>query len=233
MPAWAEQLADAFWHRAGGPPDPPRDLEPVIPRTADVFVASLANLTLTSAQAWIHRRGIAIPLAGSDRAVKGLVVAFRGRGVIFVEEALPPDERRVILAHEFAHYLLEYVRPRERVLRRIGPQVLPVLDGEASEPPAEWAALLAGVPLGVHTHFLSREFDPGDRVGRSERAANELALELLAPRRLLAMSEASIDDVARKLVDRYGLPSSWASGYAGAIVASNARRQSFSERLGL
>ena len=119
-----------------------------------------------------------MPLEVSDRRVSGLVMAYRGRGVIFLDSKLDAGEGRVILAHEFAHYLLDYLQPRDRLLRRMGAELIPVLDGvRPVEPSEEWAALFAGVSLGVHTHFLARDFTPGDRspIPAVERLAKDLA----------------------------------------------------------
>jgi len=238
MPAaWIERLAESFWGSVGGPPIRPRDLAPLITRTTDVVLVQIRDLCLSAARSWFDRRGVTVPVAGNDRPVKGLVVAFGGRGVIFVEMELPTDERRVILAHEFAHYLVEYLQPRNRLTRRLGDELCQHLDGQKPlEAPHEWAALLAGVPLRMHTHFLARE-NSDDWLPQVERTANELALELLAPHKLvladLRGTPPNRDEICEWLIAKYGLPLAWASGYAVTIADSHSRRRPFSERLGL
>jgi hypothetical protein len=238
MPArWSERIASAFWESAGGEPPFPRDLAPVITRVCDLVIVPQPDLTSNIAMKWLKLRDIDLPLEGNDRRAKGLVVAFRGRGVIFLDADLDTNERRVILAHEFAHHLLEYALPRSRVLRRLGPEVLPVLDAERpATTTEEWAGVLAGVNLGVHLHVLSREFEPGEpsALPPVERNANELALELLAPRRIVLpqIQAMEVGSVSSRLVTKYGFPPAWASGYSRILLSTSPPR-SFTQGLGL
>jgi len=154
-------LAADFWERVGSPLPYPRDLDEVILLTAPVWIVRLAGLRPSGARGWLHRRGLELPLTVAERPLDGCILAFRGRAVIFLEARLDPVYHRVILAHEFAHYLAEYERPRLQVVRRLGESVLPLLDGQRSAtPPEVLAGALAGVSLGAHLHFMERTFDP-------------------------------------------------------------------------
>src|SRR5262249_31059604 len=140
----------------------------------------------SAARGWLWQRGTRLPLGVPDRSLAGCIVAYRGRAGMFLEERLSAAETRVVLAHELAHYLADYEQPRARVTRRLGPEVLAALDGERPPTTAEGlAATLTGVALNVHAHYMDRDFDPGrlTATDRVEQAANDLACELLAPRR--------------------------------------------------
>lgn len=241
-PAEIERLAASFWDRVGERPPPPRDLEPLIPLHLDsVFVTALPAVSRAIVGDWLRRRRGIPALPGSDdpRPVFGCVIAYRGLCAIFIDRTLPPDLRRVIVAHELGHFLAEYEWPRQRILRRLGPSVRPVLDGD--RPPTEverWAAPLAGVSFGVHTHFLERDYNHIERglKDRSERLANAMALELLAPAAevLTEMPEdASPQTIAAILVEKYGLPLDWVRGYAAQIHARAQHHLPASRRWGL
>src|SRR5688572_14888218 len=109
----------------------------------------------------------------SDRALRACVLVHDGSGLLFVDSEDPEDEQRFSLAHEIAHYLVECAIPRERARERLGPAVLPVLDGRRAPSREERiGALLAGVQLGVRLHLMERTPDghpPGRDVSAAER----------------------------------------------------------------
>ena len=110
----------------------------------------------------------------------GFLVAWRGIGVVFFDGTLDAVERRFTLAHELGHFLLDYDEPRRRVLRD-APELLEVVDGVRAPTPADRAqALLARVPVGIHTHLLEDE-ENSQAGDHAEDQASRFALELLAP----------------------------------------------------
>ncbi len=235
------RLADDFWARAGAPAPFPRDLERILSWTAPVFVVRLRGLRPASARAWLWQRGTRLPLAVPDRPLDGCVVAYRGSAGLFLEARLGAEDGRVVLAHEFAHFLADYELPRARAVRRLGPSVLPALDGERPATEVEGlAAALAGVPLDVHVHYMGRGFDPGrPATDLVERTANELACELLAPRgEVLARARAGRlpdgpDAWQRLLAGAFGLPPRWAAAYAVRLLRQRRGGRSFSDILGI
>jgi hypothetical protein len=237
-----EDLAADFWERAGGGDGRPRPIEAALVRAAPVWVVRGEGLTPAAVARWLRRRGLKLPLPADGRALGGCLVAFRGCGAVFVEAGLTPDEARVVIAHEGAHFLTDYEAPRERALRRLGPSVLPVLDGDRPATAAEgWAAALAGVRLGAHTHYMDRTYDPARTAATDavERAADELALELLAPRQLVTATLGArgplpgrAEPWERLLVERFALPRRWAAFYARRLAAAARRRKPFTEHLG-
>jgi hypothetical protein len=171
------------------------------------------------------------------------LVAFQGRGTIFLEASLPPVDARMIVAHEFGHFLADYQYPRRRAVRRVGPSLLAIFD--ADRPPTseeKLAAALADVEIGAHVHYMER-MPAGtytEATNRVEQTANELALELIAPwQHVLAVMKAQrpfpIDRGlwVQFLEQRFGLPDSWARAYAGTLMDAATSQRSFSETLGL
>jgi hypothetical protein len=243
MTKWIETLAADFWEEVGSEEPFPRSLERVIPVTKPVSITKLPRLCLLAVGDWLRRHQFALPVNVADRWLQGCLVAYRGMGFLFIEGGLDADETRVTVAHEFAHFLAEYEWPRQRVVRRLGPSVLPILDGDREATQSEGlAAALAGVGLGVHVHYLERLGGgtcppPTSAV---ERTANALALELVAPRRV-ALAELYADpsltaDPTRwhgRLREQFGLPESWARSYAHWLAAEVRHRRTFSETLGL
>jgi hypothetical protein len=237
-----EELAACFWERAAGGDEFPRPIEAALVRAAPTWVIREPGLTPAAVARWLRRRGVRLPLPDDGRALGGCLLAFRGSGAVFVDAGLPPDEARVVIAHEAAHFLADYEAPRERVLRRLGPSVLPVLDGDRPAAEVErWAAALAGVRLGAHVHYMDRTYDPARTATTDavERAADELALELLAPRRLVTAALAARGPLPaqtapweRLLGERFGVPRRWAAFYARRLAAAARRRATFTERLG-
>jgi hypothetical protein len=235
------RLAADFWERVGAPGPFPRDLERPIVLTTPVFVVRLPGLCLARVREWFTSRGASLPLRTPERPLNGCLVAFRGRVGIFLNARLRRRQERVILAHEFGHYLSAYEWPRGRVVSRLGPSVLAVLDGERRPTPAEeLAGVLARVPLGVHAHYMDRTFDPR-RVAvieGVERTANALACELLAPACAVREEARQVGVPAepaawgRLLGHRFGFPVSWACAYAAHLLRSAGRRR-FTDTLGL
>lgn len=229
LPLWIGETAEAFW-RVGGDPGPfPRDLRAPIAWGLPVAILQLPRLRLRSIDDWLRSRGVSCSLDGGDRALRACLVARGGQGFIFLEGSDPEDEQRLSLAHELAHYLRDYWQPRQRVREQLGPAALEVIDGaRAARPAEEVHALLARTPLGYQVHLLDRTAD-GDYLtpatARTERAADLLAYELLAPEDLLRQAVADLptakhpEHAEELLRSRYGLPPRPARAYAALLFA--------------
>jgi hypothetical protein len=239
--AQIETLAAVFWERAGVPGAFPRKLEPAILLAVPVGVVRLENLVPVTVRRWFLRRGIRLPLEVPERPLDGCIVAYGGQAVIFLAADLVADQERVILAHELGHFLADYEWPRQRIVKRLGASLLPVLDGARSPSPAEdLAGVLAGVSLGAHVHYMERGFDPRSiaLTDRVERIASELGCELLAPRQtvLARARERQLPDKmgswTKLLREEFGLPECWADRYAARLLHWTVRR-TFTDLLGL
>jgi hypothetical protein len=223
-----EELASDFWRRAGGPPAYPRNPEPGVLYGLPLAIVKIPRLRAGGVDAWFAARGRPHGAHIKDRQLRGCLFAAGGRGVIFVDAADPADEQRFSLTHEAAHFITDYLRPREVVLRRMGEGIADVLDGKRRPTRAERIdGLLVGVSLGVHRHLMDRGEEHARRIARSESRADRLALELLAPRadvvRRVRSAGGSWASATEILVGRFGLPRAVAAGYAESLGPARPR----------
>jgi len=225
LDAWLDEVADGLWRRATGPPPFPRDMEVIaVDAGLPVFFVPISGLTVEKAGAWIARRHGAFRFLCPGRALRGCIVAVRGEAAIFTDPDDAPDERRFTEAHELAHFLCDYERPRQNAMEVFGSVIRPVLDGDRLPTPVERVhAALAGVPLGAYTDLMGRDETGGnglaDAMG-AELRADRLALHLLAPPGAVfaclpgAPRETERNAFGRMVVDvlceTFGLPS-WAA----------------------
>src|SRR5262249_43024796 len=146
----------------------------------------------------------------SSRRLHAFLMALGGVGLILVDARDDAAQRRVSLAHEAGHFIVEYLLPR-RVVEHSRPDLLDVVDGVRPPTASErLSAILGDVPIGVHTHLLDNAA-PTDRIDRAEWKARRVALELLAPKavvlgRLRTDRLRGHSAVRAVLVDDFGLP---------------------------
>jgi hypothetical protein len=240
----ARERADSFWADV---PDEVRhhhDLEVAIAWATPLAIVALPALDQHRARGWLASRGVELSDDSGARALRGLLLASRGAGIVFLDGRLTRADRRFTVAHELGHFLFDYVEPRERVLRE-APELLDVIDGWRPPSRAERAqAVLARVPLGLHAHLLERDADGGAAhdVEAAEDAASQFALELLAPwSTVLELASATahehrlpfaelIDEVADVLADRFTLPRNRAAVRARSALHALGIRRSFFDR---
>ena len=213
-----ETLARNFWADTGWHDRFPRPIEQAAPLKLPLVIVKQAQISAVAVKHWLQQRGIAIRLLNDQRDLLGCLVAHRGHGFIFVSDAESPEEQRLTIAHEVAHFLIDYLMPRQRVLQALGAHMAEVLDGRRRPTPAERAAaILSHVRLGAHVHLLPRpgsDADDDRTVAHAEDRADRLALELVAPQArvrhvldvLLSRQEVSPDDVRATLTTHFGLP---------------------------
>jgi hypothetical protein len=232
-PVWVTELAARFWDRAGVVPPFPRDVRAAITRSGVGTVVTVPGLSVSALAGWLARAGFRVPDLGADRPLRGGLYAAGGVGLFFVSDDDPPDEKRFTLAHELAHYLRDYLRPRERVAAAVGPAALDVLDGRrsASTPEAIRAAV-RGVPVGPFTHLMARtEAGCDPATAAAEWEADVLACELLAPAAEVMSHAADRDSLASVLSVRFGLPPEAARRY-GAVLFPAPAADPLAERIG-
>jgi hypothetical protein len=231
-PLWAIELAEVFWADARDNGPWPRDLRTAATNALPLSIVTLQALGVQGVADWLREIGLALPVDGPDRRLRGFLVAYEGQGVVFLDADDPEDEQRFTLAHEIAHFLRDYRRPRQRAVDLLGPDVLDVLDGRRPARVEERLhGVLRGVLIGVHQHLLARaERGPlSSNVAAAERDADRLAFELLAPAaQLRGLTDAAV--LRRRLVAEYGLPAEAAGRYA-ALLAPTVRRCPLLERL--
>lgn len=230
---WLQSTVDEFWRSVGEPDSFPRAFDQAVLWALPVAVVELSHLSVRRVDAWLVQRGIEVGLDAAEHPLHGCVIAYAGTGVVVLDVADPEDERRFTLAHELAHFLVEYFYPRQRAISRLGPRITEVLDGRRASTVEERVhAALQHASLGVHTHLMPRRPDGSlgcGRLAEAENRADRLALELMAPaaeveRRVAqherpASFQQGAERTARVLVDDFGLPSDVATDYAKALCA--------------
>jgi Zn-dependent peptidase ImmA (M78 family) len=244
--AWVERAAKEFWASAGGPEPFPRDLERAVLWALPLAVLKLPRLSVADVEAWLERRGIPFRLDCANRRLRGCLIAYADRACVLLDGTDSPDEVRFSLAHEAAHFVLDYLEPRRRAVERLGEAVLEVFDGRRVPTVDERVGgLLSGTTIGVHAHLMARGPDGdlgcGDMAGVEHRA-DQLAVELLAPAsevhrwlwkaRRPAVFQAVVESAIKILVEDFGLPPAVADRYGRHLARKRYGGPSFKEWMG-
>lgn len=227
LPGWLHEAVDRFWAQVPISARFPRDLDFAVLIGLPLAVVEQPNLSLKTISEWLGSHRIALGIPGKrDRRLRACLVALGGVGLIFVDARDDATQRRVSLAHEAAHFIVEYLLLRKEVARR-RPELLEVIDGRRPATSQErLSAVLGDVPIGVHTHLL--DHTPAgnaatDRVDEAELRARRVALELLAPQAVILerMRHTGLrhqTKVRTLLVNEFGLPVSLADDYAEQLL---------------
>ena len=238
-----ENSAREFWTLAGGVPGYPCDLEGSIPYALPLQVQAVPGLRVSHANGHARRRGLPYRFSGRDRRLCGCLLAYKDVGIIFLDAGIAEDERRFTLAHELAHFLLDYRAPRLRALEALGEGIRAVLDGLRPATVEERVhAVLAGTRLGVVGHLMERPAAglPSSTVLGIESRADRLALELLAPASVVIEKAGTWRGMSYRerastltslLVREHGLPPGIARKYASGLLHSNGGGPSFRDWL--
>lgn len=230
-----ENMAQEFWEMAGdaGESDGlPRNIQMAITLALPLEVYPVPALRVSHVLAWARRVHMSHRIRGRDRRLHGCLLAGRGKGTIFLDVSDADDEQRFTLAHELAHFLLDYQFPRRRAVDALGPSILAVLDGERAPTLAERVhAAMSSVHLGTLSHMMERPESglPANIVLDMEDRADRLALELLAPAEAVCALlrqpavpggfEARLMYATQLLTRSYGLPIAIAATYARHVLA--------------
>ncbi len=227
-----ENTAQEFWALAGEAPGYPCDIKMAITLTMPLELYGVPGLRVADVLEWTQKVGIAYSMPGNNRRLHGCLLADRDKGTIFYDAGDSEDEQRFTLAHELAHFLLDYQAPRRRAVMILGPSILPVLNGDRPPTISERVhAVLSNVSLGTISHFMERPDDglPESIVLDVENRADRLALELLAPASSLQEMMGTpaaprgfnrrLSFLTQQLLGTYGLPAAIADAYARYILA--------------
>lgn len=197
-----------------------------------VACVAMPGLCLTAAVRYIARFADALPPGlqamadaagpGAGRPVRGACIAWRGMGLLLVDEADAEDEQRFSLMHEGAHFLLDHYLPRQEILRRLGPSAREVLDGKR---PPSWGerfdATLRGVELVWHSHLYDR--NAAHRTQAEDDADGLSCLLAMPPSEISA--EIPPDEETDILARRFVLPSQIVQKYLSALRHDDATRK--------
>jgi hypothetical protein len=228
---WLISSAEHFWKTVDGELPYPRNIEYIISRGFPLSVITLPHLSVWQVELWFQQQQIPFHFPCHNRSLCGCIVALCGQGLIFVDGYDPEDERRYTIAHEVAHFLVDYLYPRQQALELFGESIRPVLDGKRSPTQIERLdALLEGVKLSTYIDFMPRSIHGNLDQGfilRAEERADRLALELLAPADQILSQLADYSgeatpervQVARQLLTSvYGLPLAVARQYTTVLL---------------
>jgi hypothetical protein len=211
-----ESLAQDFWSGTGLESQFPRDIERVVVMKLSLSLVELPALTVPIVKTWLAEKQLALSLPLYHHDLLGCLVAHRGHGFLFVCSADSADERRLTIAHEVAHFLMDYLWPRRQVIQALGESITEVLDGVRRATSAERVvAVLSRIRVGAHIHLLPRPGTDEDTIiARTEARADRLALELVAPQEqirsflltLPACEALPVHEVCAALAAHFGLP---------------------------
>jgi hypothetical protein len=201
--------------------------------TFDLAVVHIPRLSIGAIADWLTSHGRSPIRFTADRILSGCLLAQRGYGIVFLDGGSDPDQRRLALAHEFAHFFAHYLEPRRKALARFGDAILSVLDGERQPTTAErLSEILRQTPLGGYENFLTRDAfgAPDHHTLAIEDEADMLALELLAPRDEVASRCGPVPAMG-DLVRHFGLPPTAATLWAEFLARQQPQRDPFILRL--
>ena len=221
-------IANEFWTAAGGRELFPCQLESSVLWALPVAVIKFPRLWVSDVEAWLMEKGVQFRFETGNRPLHGSLLAYRGRGCILLNGADSESELRYSLAHETAHFLLNYFRPRRKAASLLGPSILEVFDGLRAPTIQERVhGILSRIPIGFHAHLMGRSTDGRLNHGaimEIEDDADLLALEIISPeedvrQRVAQFStqthyKKSTEIATRLLLEEFGLPSGVSEGYA-------------------
>jgi hypothetical protein len=246
VPQWLRHAANQFWVAAGEVEAFPRRLEAPVSWGQPLAIFKIPRLCVADVEHRLAESGIEFKVKTPDRGLHGCLVAFAGKGIVFLDGSDPPNELRFSLAHEVAHFIIDYVWPRERAIERLGLPIVDVLDGYRQPTVSERIdAVLGDAPVGVHAHLMDRSPSGSlgcGRIAGVEHRADRLALELLAPeyevRRAFQVhrftgQNGNLAEAGDFLTDTFGLPKSVAKEYARFLGAIGRRNDSVRNWLGI
>ncbi|MBO0939429.1 ImmA/IrrE family metallo-endopeptidase [Fibrella sp. HMF5335] len=231
VPLLLEETASNFWGPLLAYKVFPIDIDRVVAFSdLPIIIVQLSNLTIRGIQLWIVQNNYPVTFSAEDRLLHGFLLAYEGRGVIFVNGTDPPEERRYTVAHEVAHFLLDHQIPRQRMIRAFGQSIIEVLDGKR---PPSLSERIQFVTTDLPSLFSAHHLDNSsltayDRhlVWQAEQRVDALATEILAPhkevvRRLHLEDGAQwgpcLAPIRKLLSETFGLPQLVSQSYAKHI----------------
>jgi len=181
------QIAQDFWSSTPVKYTTPCNLAHAAQSIFPISITSFPNLALEPVRLWFESRNIPLPVRHGGRRLRACLVAYEGMAMIFLDGTDPEHERRFSLAHELAHFILEYHLARLEAASVLGEGIIPVLDGKREATIEErLTGIFSGIDLGPFIHTMDRTEDggiPSVEIQDSENLADLLALELVAPRK--------------------------------------------------
>lgn len=247
FPNFILETAQDFWESARVPRSVPADLETACQRALPLSLISMSELSIQKVFEWSRKLGLDVRTPTVNRPLHAMLWAFKGHGFLFVNASDSFEDRLFSMAHESAHFILDYQMVRQRATKTVGPEVCNALDGERIASLDERIhGALQGISVQPHTHLLARTSDgliQSASVLLSESMADHLAFELLAPSEAAfkvfsSALERTTRDAAEamlcaQLQENFGFPPRAAKTYAAIIRDRTFPGRSISEWLSL
>jgi hypothetical protein len=237
-PKWLDDVVETFWNQSQPVGDYPRDLDLPILLNLPLGIIEIADLSVEHLNEWLGHFDIETLHGVQDRPLRGCVIAFSGAGLIMVDAADSPSERRETLAHEAGHFIKDYLFQR-RHIEGSAPELLDVIDGLRTATESDrLQAVLARVQLGMHVTLMERTSGGGfvsDESDLSEEDAARVAWEILAPANEVktAMKAARSADIKAVLHSQFGLSQMVANEYGNYLAKSWQTERRIADWLGL
>lgn len=239
----SQEIVDSFWKLVGEQEAFPRTLERSISLALPVALVKLPRLDLRAIENWLLRRNVQYLFDCENRVVRGCLVAFGGKGIVFVDGTDSLNELRFTVAHEIAHFLVDYWQPRNKASIKYGPSILEVFDG-LREPTIDERvhSIISGTPTGLFADLMERKSQNElDETWHVENKADKVALALIAPPEAVykVADISSRSYVERKqqimsvLISAFGLTEYVASSYGTDLLKLIGKGPSWAEGLRL
>jgi len=239
----SQEIVDSFWKSVGEQETFPRTLERSISLALPVALVKLPRLDLRAIENWLLRRNVQYLFDCENRTVRGCLVAFGGKGIVFVDGTDSLNELRFTVAHETAHFLIDYWQPRNKSSIKYGSSILEVFDG-LREPSVDERvySIINGTPIGLFTDLMERKSQNElNETWQVENKADKVALTLLAPpEAVYKMADFSSKSFAERkqeivsvLISTFGLTEYVAASYGTDLLKLIGKGPSWAESLRL
>lgn len=246
IPPVAWDLAASITRAAALEDAPPYEIGRAAMMRLPLDVIGIRELTPSQINQWLLHRGVKYCLQVVERELHGCLLAYRSTGLVFVDSGDSAPEQRYTIAHEVAHFIVDYWTPRQSALAALGPSIQAVLDGvRAPSIDERLDSIFVQVRLRPYVCLLDRGSRTPHRteVWIAENRADQVALELLAPREEVCREVQKGQDcegsfqcrskALRVLIERFGLPDHAARPYARSIADEITNGMSVIESWGL
>ena len=234
-----QQAVDSFWEWSGEIEPYPRSLERAIALALPVAVIKLPRLALGGIENWLRARQIDYSFDCDSRFVRGCLIAFGGKGLIFCDGSDPEDEIRFTLAHEIGHFLSDYWFPRQKAINKFGEKVLEVFDGLREPSVTERVqAIFTSTKIGLISDLIERG-NADETTWSIENKADKIGLGLLAPPNIVLKTldlsadrfPQRLESITKTLISKYGLPIFIAQTYGMELLNVVGKGRSWAESI--
>ena len=239
-------LAQDFWKEAQGIPiQYPCDLQRAVACALPVNVLSLSNLSVKGVRDYLFQNNIKIQFSDDNQALHGFLMAHRGLGLVFINGTDEKQERHFTLAHEIAHFILDYFEPRRKAIKMLGESIIQVIDGQRQPTVQERLdSIFYTISVQPFQHLLSKtnsSYHFAAQVGKAEDLADAFAFELIAPYQIVIQDVKAFGKLSFKdtclltdeiLIKKYGLPSLVVPPYSRFLSELITGGETFAEKLG-